>query len=75
MSALKPCPFCGKNAQIVTETNEKKDITLAWVECMYCKARSQKLCVQNPIPSGDAEQQCWLDIAVYYWNCRLGDKK
>lgn len=38
MTELKPCPFCGREAEIIAETKRNIGFTI-WCECKECSAR------------------------------------
>lgn len=40
MTELKPCPFCGREAEIIAETKRNIGFTI-WCECKECSARTE----------------------------------
>ena len=38
---LKPCPVCGRKANVILHLNENNDIKYCYVECSYCPIRSK----------------------------------
>ena len=77
---LKPCPFCGGEARLITT----KEAPEAWVECNICGASSEfKPVEENAIKCWNSraeiasEQNENLDIliqlAIDYEYCSIGD--
>lgn len=59
---LKPCPFCGEDAEIVV--NKSKQGQTSNVRCLKCSCR--KTLLKHPNYDGDIEQD-----AINDWNGRI----
>ena len=57
---LKPCPFCGGEAELRYADN------YYWVECKKCRTRSDEECVE----SFDRGHQKTIDVLAEMWNRR-----
>lgn len=60
---LKPCPFCGGEAEI----NTNSQVTCCWVECTECNSRTR--CFEEDVG------YCAMDSAAMVWNQRAGGVK
>lgn len=63
-SKLKPCPFCGNDAEVkIMKTHQ---VQIAYVDCTVCSCRKTRL--ESPYYDGDIEQ----DI-IDSWERRVCD--
>jgi len=64
---LKPCPFCGGEGRIRTDTEKRfRLFPIAWVECTVCDART-KFVVTFWSDGGH------IDKAIEAWNRRVSE--
>lgn len=64
MDELKPCPFCGGEANFITENFGE----YVWVKCSVCGVQSSKY-FKNAIVDGKNGEE-W---AAMTWNRRVSD--
>jgi len=65
---LLPCPFCGKNAELITRGNDHTKKRSAEVECSYCHIKQITGAIRNSIE--------WCkEIAIHKWNKRAWQAK
>lgn len=74
MIELKPCPFCGREAEIIAETKRNIGFTI-WCECKECSARTEGYCpnMENPAHAIKSIERC-KEKAIESWNRRTNDE-
>ena len=65
MDELKPCPFCGHEAEISLGRLDGK--ATSYVECKRCAARGEFFFVSHKYASDDK--------AIKAWNRRVGEQE
>lgn len=70
---LKPCPFCGVEAQIKATIKKDTGFTI-WCQCKKCDAKTVGYCpnINNEDAAIDSIERC-IESAVRKWNRRAGD--
>lgn len=68
MVKLKPCPFCGGEAEILIDTN-CYNVPYAFVKCGKCKAETLSY-IHNK-----HNKMLFTDAAVESWNRRYRDEQ
>ena len=71
MTELKPCPFCGREAEIIAETKRNIGFTI-WCECKECSARTCPN-MENPAHAIKSIERC-KEKAIESWNRRTNDE-
>lgn len=66
MNELKPCPFCGKTADIITGVSCYSE-SFAYVQCLFCRAQSRAFYDRG-------HPRAVFDEAVEAWNRRKSEK-
>ena len=71
MTNLKPCPFCGGEAEINREQDIHLDCEIVWVECKECNAKSKfyAIGVHKIPPRAKMSDDCFAPVR-YAWNRR-----
>lgn len=63
MNDLKPCPFCGGDAQL---DHVQLGITLySKVRCLNCHCSTKEFCISTKVSSDE--------LSIEAWNKRVGD--
>lgn len=55
MENLKPCPFCGEKAQVISDERSR----LAWVKCQNCDACSKEVYIGFAYSANEKAIAAW----------------
>lgn len=69
--SLKPCPFCGGQAQYRMRFSSKYQAYVFWVTCVDCHARSKDSFAHTDIADDGISNAACL-AAARAWNKRIG---
>ena len=64
---LKPCPFCGKKAELRTTDRDSEYGECAFVACTNCGANGRMVHISY--------KYCATDKAIEAWNRRVTDER
>ena len=69
MAELKPCPFCGAEAEIIDEREmcgHGESVLVVYIECENCDARGPSYCHWD-----DGRKEWLISRAIKSWNMRM----
>ena len=72
---LKPCPFCGGEAEVVEFHDILDDSDKVYVACTQCRAQTQEIYTSVRIFGNIPQSLSPFEVIIVAWNRRVGEHK